>query len=52
LDPRAKLNGFTKALQFMSKYLNRDYSAYYQHAKTDLSNLFHGYEIKFDGVKL
>jgi hypothetical protein len=52
LDPRAKPNGFTKALQFMSESLNRDYSAYYQHAKTDLSNLFHGYEIKFDGVKL
>lgn len=52
LDPRAKLNGFTKALQFMSESLNRDYSAYYQHVKTELSNLFCRYEIKFGGVRL
>jgi hypothetical protein len=29
LDPRAKLNGFTKALQMLSEILNRDYSAYF-----------------------
>jgi hypothetical protein len=29
LDPRAKLNDFTKALQMLSEILNRDYSAYF-----------------------
>jgi hypothetical protein len=36
LDPRAKLNGFTKALQIMSRILNRDYSAYFQNVKIEL----------------
>jgi hypothetical protein len=52
LDPRAKLNGFTKALQLISKCLNRYYFAYYQHVKTELCNLFCRYEIKFGGVRL
>jgi hypothetical protein len=29
LDPRAKLNGFTKALQILFGILNRNYSAYF-----------------------
>jgi hypothetical protein len=52
LDPRAKLNGFTKSLQLLSESLNKDYSAYYQHVKTELCNLFCRYEIKFGGVRL
>jgi hypothetical protein len=52
LDPRAKLNGFTKALQFMSEPLNRDYFAYYRHVKIELRNLFYRYETKFGGVRL
>jgi hypothetical protein len=36
----------------MSESLNRDYSAYYQHVKTELCNLFCRYEIKFGGVRL
>jgi hypothetical protein len=52
LDPRAKLNGFTKAIQFMSGTLNRDYSTYYQHVKTKLTNLFSQYDSKFGGVRL
>jgi hypothetical protein len=36
LDPRAKLNGFTKALQIMSRILNRDYYAYFQNVKIEL----------------
>jgi hypothetical protein len=52
LDPRAKLNGFNKVLQFMSETLNRIYFAYYQHVKTELGNLFCRYEIKFGGVRL
>jgi hypothetical protein len=48
LDPRAKLNGFTS----MSSIMNRDYSAYYQHVKTELGNLFSKYDLKFGGVRL
>jgi hypothetical protein len=40
LDPRAKLNRFTNALQLMSESLIRDYYAYYQYVKTELCNLF------------
>jgi hypothetical protein len=29
LNPRAKLNGFIKALQILSEILNRDYSTYF-----------------------
>jgi hypothetical protein len=29
LDPRAKLNGFTKVIQCMSAIMNRDYITYY-----------------------
>jgi hypothetical protein len=42
----------SQALQLMSESLNGDYSAYYQHVKTELCNLFCQYEIKFDGVRL
>jgi hypothetical protein len=52
LDPRAKLNGFTKAIQCMSSIMNRDYSAYYQHVKNELGNLFSKYDLKFGGVRL
>jgi hypothetical protein len=52
LDPRAKLNGFTKAIQYLSTIMNRDYTTYYQHVKTELGNLFSKYELKFVGVRL
>jgi hypothetical protein len=32
--------------------MNRDYSAYYQHVKTELGNLFFKYDLKFGGVIL
>jgi hypothetical protein len=40
LDPRAKLNSFTKALQIMSRILSRDYSAYLKNVKIELAVLF------------
>jgi hypothetical protein len=52
LDPRAKLNGFTKALQIMSRILSRDYSAYLKNVKIELAVLFSNYESKYGGVKL
>jgi hypothetical protein len=52
LDPRAKLNGFTKAIQCLSTIMNRDYTTYYHHVKTELGNLFSKYELKFGGVRL
>jgi hypothetical protein len=52
LDPRDKLNGFTKSIQFMSGTLSKDYSTYYQHVKTKLTNLFYWYDSKFGGVRL
>jgi hypothetical protein len=52
LDPRAKLNGFTKTIQFMFVIFNRYYSTYYQHVKIELSILFSKYESKFAGVRL
>jgi hypothetical protein len=51
LDPRDKLNGFTKSIQFMSGTLSKDYSTYYQHVKTKLTNLFYWYDSKFGGVR-
>jgi hypothetical protein len=52
LDPRAKLNGFTKAIQCLSTIMNRDYTTYYHHVKTELGNLFSKYDLKFGGVRL
>jgi hypothetical protein len=52
LDPRAKLNGFTKALQILSEILNRNYSAYFQNVKIELVLLFSNYESKYSGVRL
>jgi hypothetical protein len=43
LDPRAKLNGFSKALQVMSRILSRDYSAYHKNVKIELVVLFFNY---------
>jgi hypothetical protein len=48
LDPRAKLNGFTKAIQCMCAIVNRDYTTYYRHVKTKIGNLFSKYDVKFD----
>jgi hypothetical protein len=52
LDPRAKLNGFTKTILRMCTVVNRDYTAYYQQVKTALGNLFSKYELKFGGIRL
>jgi hypothetical protein len=52
LDPRAKLNGFTKALQIMSGILSRDYSAYLKNVKIELAVLFFNYESKYGGIRL
>jgi hypothetical protein len=32
--------------------MNRDYTTYYHHVKTELGNLFSKYELKFGGVRL
>jgi hypothetical protein len=52
LDPRAKLNGFTKAIHCMSSIMHRDYNAYYQHVESELGNLFSKYDLKFGVVRL
>jgi hypothetical protein len=52
LDPRSKLNGFTKALQIMSGILSRDYSTYHKNVKIELAILFSNYESKYGGVRL
>jgi hypothetical protein len=52
LDPRAMLNGFTKAIDCLSTIIYRDYTTYYQHVKIELGNLFSKYELKFHGVRL
>jgi hypothetical protein len=50
LDPRAKLNGFTKSLHMMSGILSRDYSAYLKNVKIELAVLFSNYESKYGGI--
>jgi hypothetical protein len=52
LDPRAKLNGFTKSLQIMSRILSRGYSTYHKNVKLELAVLFSNYESKYGGVRL
>jgi hypothetical protein len=52
LDPRAKLNDFTKTLQIMSEILSRDYSDYHKNVKIELAILFSNYESKYGGVRL
>jgi hypothetical protein len=52
LDSRAKLNGFTKALQILSGILNRDYSTYFHNIKIELVVLFSNYEPKYCDVRL
>jgi hypothetical protein len=52
LDPRAKLNGFIKALQILSRILNRDYSAYFLNVKIELVFLFSNYESKYYDARL
>jgi hypothetical protein len=50
LDPRAKLNGFTKSLHIMSGILSRDYSTYLKNVKIELAVLFSNYESKYGGI--
>jgi hypothetical protein len=52
LDLRAKLNGFTIAIQILSGILNRDYSAHFQNVKIELALLFSNHESKYCGIRL
>jgi hypothetical protein len=52
LDPRAKLHGFTKALQIISRILSIDYSTYHKNVNIELAILFSNYESKYGGVWL
>ena len=52
LDSRAKFTGFSNALQLLSQALHRDYTDYYNKAKTELSNFFTKYESKYGSVRM
>jgi hypothetical protein len=51
LDPRAKMRGFSSALQFLSNITAFDYSEYYTNVRSQLSNIFAKYESKFGGTR-
>jgi hypothetical protein len=52
LDPRAKIRGFSNALQVLSRYVTTDYSDYFNVIRSELTNMFSKYEIKFGAAKL
>jgi hypothetical protein len=52
LDPRAKIRGFSNALQVLSRFVTIDYSEYFNVIRSELTNMFSKYEIKFGAAKL
>ena len=52
LDPRAKIRGFNNALQVLSRFVTTDYSEYFNVIRSELTNMFSKYEIKFGAAKL
>jgi tRNA uridine 5-carbamoylmethylation protein Kti12 len=52
LDPRAKIRCFSNALQVLSRFVTTDYSEYFNVIRSELTNMFSKYEIKFGAAKL
>jgi hypothetical protein len=52
LDPRVKIRGFNNALQVLSRFFTTDYSEYFNVIRSELTNIFSKYEIKFGVAKL
>jgi hypothetical protein len=51
LDPRAKLEGFSNALELLASHTRTSYSVYFGHVKDEMSRLFAKYEQKFGAAR-
>jgi hypothetical protein len=52
LDPRAKIRGLNNALRVLSRFVATNYYEYFNVIRSELTNMFSKYEIKFGAAKL
>jgi tRNA uridine 5-carbamoylmethylation protein Kti12 len=52
MDPRAKIRGFSSALQVLSRFVITDYSEHFNTIRNELTNIFSKYEIKYGATRL